>query len=280
MRKVWLFVSTILFSVSVFAFDVPAPSWYVLDLAWVLSYSQGLIIENQIETIQDQTSVEIWILLTKTLDWESISDVATRVGNKWWVGKKWKDNGVVLLIAVDDRDWFIATWYWIEWILPDAIARRIGANNFPINFRQWNYYEWIQAAINDMGWYILKEPDVIDKYSDSAPVDDSLWRIGWIGVIFSLLMIAVLVYMLFKRWFSKDTSLWNKFIIALISFFIALVVTLVIEQAIPVFFVVLFMLFWWKLWNTRSVQGWGSWWWFHGGFGWWSFGWWGAGGKW
>ena len=45
------------------------------------------------------------------------------------------DNGVVILVAVEDREWNISTGYGVEGILPDIRTNRIGENNFPENFR-------------------------------------------------------------------------------------------------------------------------------------------------
>jgi uncharacterized protein len=147
------------------AFDIPAPDGYVTDLADVFTAEQETGLEIRIGQIEKNTTAEIGILAIKTTGGEDISQVAFDTGNKWGVGKKENDNGLIIVVAIDDRAWFIATGYGIEGAIPDAIAKRIGERDFPIYFKSGDYTSGLLLALNDIESYILKDPSVVASYN-------------------------------------------------------------------------------------------------------------------
>ena len=140
---------------------------YVYDEARVLSEQQEESLNLSIDNIRAQTTVEVLVVLVRTTDGEDISALGVRIGEEVWVGKADVDNGVVILVAVDDREWNISTGYGVEGILPDARTKRIGERNFPSYFRQANYAGWISKALDDIGWFLKQDPEVISKYNSS-----------------------------------------------------------------------------------------------------------------
>jgi len=72
-----------------------------------------------------------------------------------WCGKKESDNGLVIVIAVDDQEWFFATGYGIKEFFPDALMKRIAEKNFPPFFREGNYFQGILGALEDIETILL-----------------------------------------------------------------------------------------------------------------------------
>jgi len=66
------------------------------------------------------------------------------------VGKKGQNNGLVVLIAVDDKKWSIQVGYGLEGTLPDLVAKNIGEARFPTNFRAGKYYQGVDEMIDDV----------------------------------------------------------------------------------------------------------------------------------
>ena len=66
------------------------------------------------------------------------------------MGKKGQNNGLVLLIAVDDKKRSIQVGYGLEGTLPDIVTKRIGEARFPPNFRQGNYYQGVSEMLDDV----------------------------------------------------------------------------------------------------------------------------------
>lgn len=91
--------------------DRPVPPRLVNDLADIIPAGEEANLENKLTAYNDSTSTQIAVIIIKTIDDFEISDYAYKIGRKWGVGQKDLDNGIVLLVAVDDRKMFIATGY-------------------------------------------------------------------------------------------------------------------------------------------------------------------------
>lgn len=120
----------------------------VHDDAHVLRQETIDQLEKQLAQYEDSTSNQIAILITSSLEGESIEDYSIKVAEKWALGKKDKDNGVLLLIAVDDHKMRIEVGEGLEGVLTDALSSRIIRNEMAPNFRRGDYDSGVIAAIN------------------------------------------------------------------------------------------------------------------------------------
>jgi len=120
---------------------------HVHDDAKVLT--QGTIdkLEGKLRVYEDSTSNQIAVLIISTLDEESLEDYSLRVAEKWKLGQKGKDNGVLLLIAVEDHKMRIETGYGLEGVLTDAICAQIIRNELAPNFRKDDYDAGVTAGV-------------------------------------------------------------------------------------------------------------------------------------
>ncbi|MBW7954490.1 TPM domain-containing protein [Candidatus Gracilibacteria bacterium] len=152
-----------------FGFDIkslgPINS-YVIDQAGVLSKENKTSLETQISNLNQKYTTEILIILLKTLSGEDISSIGTKIGQEIGVGKKDKDNGVVVLIAIDDREWNISTGYGVEGVLPDILTKRLGEKNF-ILFREGKYFDGISGLLTDFGKAFEGDPSIVSLKSNS-----------------------------------------------------------------------------------------------------------------
>jgi uncharacterized protein len=147
------------------------------DEAQVLSSSVIEQLEVQLKQYEDSTSNQIVILIISSLQGEVIEDYALRVAGwnsqkeeGWKLGQANKDNGALLLIAVDDRKMRIEVGYGLEGVLTDATCSRIIRNEMAPNFRRGDYDAGVMAAINSIikaigGEYVADETD---SNSDNA----------------------------------------------------------------------------------------------------------------
>lgn len=150
----------------VYGFAVPNYEWYVTDTVGVFSATEKADLTSKIEEIEKATSIEIAILVVSTVD-DDINLAAVDIGNQWWVWKKGQNNGLFLLIAVDDRKWSIQVWYGLEGTLPDLATKRIWEARFPPNFRNGDYYQWVTEMLDDVLWYIKQDPTLVQKYAQN-----------------------------------------------------------------------------------------------------------------
>lgn len=119
----------------------------VHDDARVLKPETAEKLEAQLKAYEDSTSNQIAILTINTLEGESIEEYSLRVAEKWKLGQKDKDNGVLLLIAVEDHKMRIEVGHGLEGVLTDALCNRIIRNEMAPAFRRADFDDGITAAI-------------------------------------------------------------------------------------------------------------------------------------
>jgi uncharacterized protein len=155
MRKLcWLWLLLLLITGwQVQAQDIPPrpnPPRAVNDFAGVLLGNESDMLEQKLRAYNDSTSSQIVIVTMKTIgDYES-SEVAIKILREWGIGTKGKNNGIVILAAIDDRKVRIETGYGMEGVIPDAIANRIIDEAIEPNFKQKQYYRGLDEATDKL----------------------------------------------------------------------------------------------------------------------------------
>jgi uncharacterized protein len=124
----------------------PSPPRLVNDYAGLLSQAERDALERKLVAFSDSTSTQIAIVAVRTLDGGEPAMFATELGEAWGVGGAEGDNGIVVLVAVDDRDVFIATGRGAEGPVPDAIAARIVRDIIVPSFREGRFFAGLDAA--------------------------------------------------------------------------------------------------------------------------------------
>jgi uncharacterized protein len=130
--------------------DKPNPPRLVNDLAGMLSGSENQALEDKLVAYDDSTSTQITIVTINTLDGMDKAQYATELGEKWGIGRAKEDNGVLILVAKEERQIFIATGRGVEEYLPDAICKRIIENIIKPNFKAGDYYSGLDRATDEM----------------------------------------------------------------------------------------------------------------------------------
>ncbi len=120
---------------------IPNPPKLVNDFAGVLSTQEREDLERALVAYDDSTSSQVSIVTLKSVGQYDIADYSFKLGEKWGIGQKGKNNGVLILAAIDDRKIWIATGYGLEGALPDALVGRIIRNEITPFFRSGNYYQ-------------------------------------------------------------------------------------------------------------------------------------------
>ncbi len=120
----------------------------------VLDPGQEEALEQSLREYEQRTSNQIAILIVRTLEGYPIEQAAVEVGRQWGVGTAENDNGIVLLIAYEDRELFLATGYGLEGAVPDIVARGIIDRDITPRFRDGDYYGGLVAAIDALQKHI------------------------------------------------------------------------------------------------------------------------------
>jgi uncharacterized protein len=124
----------------------PNPPRLVNDLAGLLNPAQVSQLENKLAQYATSHTTQIMVIITNDLYGFEISDFSYRLGTEWGVGMAGFENGVVITVAPERRDAFIATGYGLEGVLPDITTKRIVENELIPNFRNNDYYKGLDDA--------------------------------------------------------------------------------------------------------------------------------------
>lgn len=116
------------------------PNRLVNDYTNTLSQAEIDQLEQKLVAFDDSTSTQIAVVLIKSLEGYDVADYAVRLAEKWGIGGKKNNNGVLVLASIGDRRVTIQTGYGVEGALPDAITRRIIENEITPNFKKGDYF--------------------------------------------------------------------------------------------------------------------------------------------
>ncbi|MEO6681860.1 MAG: TPM domain-containing protein [Ginsengibacter sp.] len=141
-----------LFSVStVFAQKIesrPQPAKAVNDYGNFLAPFQKNALEQKLIAYNDSTSSAIVIITVPNLQGYDIAEVALKYLREWQIGVKGKNNGVVILVSKEERKARIETGYGMEGVLPDILAKQIIDQRMVPFFKQDDYYQGFDNAVN------------------------------------------------------------------------------------------------------------------------------------
>src|SRR5271156_891809 len=150
--------------------SLPAPTGYINDFAGVLSPSTKASLENLCTQVDRQAHAQIAVVTIKTLDNDqSIEEFATALEDKWKVGPKGTDRGVLMLVVMTPRRGRIEVGYGLEGILNDAKVGDIGRSMVPAA-EQGDYNTAIPLGVQQIARIIAADAGVSLTQSQTQPV--------------------------------------------------------------------------------------------------------------
>lgn len=179
--------------------DIPDPAGdiYVQDFAGLLSSEQKAELNQLGRNLDDATTAQVAVLTVDTLDGTSIEEYSNEAFREYGIGSEEEDNGVLLVIAVDDQAVRIEVGYGLEGALPDGKVGRI-LDEYTIPYLQDGQYdqaiiETYKVLYNDVATEYNWDGEQVDTVPYEEQGDNPLWLI-LIGVV---IVIVVMVDMLF-----------------------------------------------------------------------------------
>lgn len=127
----------------------PTPKAYFNDYAGITSPTAQQKLNAELVQFERETSNQLVVVIYPTMQSNSsIEDYTVRVAQKWGVGQKGKSNGAVLFVFSQDRKLYLQAGYGLEGALPDALGRRIIANEIVPSFKTGQYAAGLQKGIH------------------------------------------------------------------------------------------------------------------------------------
>lgn len=172
MKRVVLVLLLLLLIPLVSAVDYPSPQGYVNDYANIISPEYKSQIESLLTQLEQETTVEVAVLTVPNLQGQDKESYAVNVFREWGIGKKDVDNGLLILVGLEEREWRIEVGYGLEGLITDGMAGRIGRNKLVPNFQNEEYGKGIYEAVVDIRGFVEGEEEVISQYQEDDYTND------------------------------------------------------------------------------------------------------------
>lgn len=128
--------------------------------------------------LEKDSSAEFAIVILNSIGESTPKDFAVELFNKWGIGKKGKDNGLLLLLVMDQRRWEFETGYGLEGVLPDAILKRIGEDRLVPKLRQKKMSEGFMDVVAEITRNIKNEPSTVSP-TPTEPIEPTQTEKGY-----------------------------------------------------------------------------------------------------
>lgn len=192
----------------------------VVDQADIIPPAQEAALNAQLEQLETTTGHQLVVATVKDLQGNDIADYGYKLGREWKVGDEAKDDGVVFLIAPNDRRMNISVGYGLEPILTDALSGRIIRDMVTPRFKANDYPGGIQAGVNAIAEQIQLPPEeaaarvaAADKAQRDRADDGDFGGLFFVGFIIFFFFILPMLSSIGRRGKRRKHSPWGAPII-------------------------------------------------------------------
>lgn len=140
----------------------------VIDQANILNPQEKQRLEAQLRSIYQKGLAQAAVVIVPTTNGMPIFDYALQVAEKWQLGNKDIDDGLLMVVAVNDRNIYILTGYGLEGVLPDSAVNRIIREDITPLFKQNNYGAGILAGVSALQTRLTADPEVLARADAQA----------------------------------------------------------------------------------------------------------------
>lgn len=164
---------------------IPALAGSVTDTTNTLSSQEQAALSNKLTQFAKEKGSQVAVLIVPTTNPEAIEQYSIRVADAWKLGREKEDDGVLVVVATQDRKMRIEVGYGLEGAIPDAYAKRIVSEQLRPYFRRGQFYAGLDAATNSIAGLIegedLPPPQVL--HTDGKSLFELLPLIMFVAII-------------------------------------------------------------------------------------------------
>ena len=182
--------------------DVPVPpvKARVTDLTGTLSAQQKSELEARIAAYEARRGSQLAVLMLPSTKPEEIEQYSIRVAEAWKIGRKGVDDGLILVIAKNDRRLRIEVGYGLEGVIPDAMARRVIDERITPRFRDGDFYGGVRDGVDQL--IKLAEGEKLAPPAPAAARRDEP-PVSMVEFIFITLMFSGIAGIFLKKMFGR-----------------------------------------------------------------------------
>jgi uncharacterized protein len=198
------FLANLLFvALAAAAVAIPPLKARVTDLTGTLNQGQKSALEQTLGEFEARKGSQIAVLIVPTTQPETVDQYAVRVQEAWKLGRKGVDDGVLLVVAKDDRKLRFEIGYGLEGVLPDAAAKRIIEDDITPRFKQGDFYGGIRAGLDRVMRTIEGEP--LPPPRAARPSPQLSQHLDWLlPAVIVVLVIGGIVRAIFGRFVGSS----------------------------------------------------------------------------
>jgi len=156
---------------------LPRPLGRISDFANVIDPATEADLDRRIDLLEQQTSSELAVATVESLGGTSVEEYANRLFREWGIGRAQQDNGVLIVVAPNEREMRIEVGYGLEGVLPDGLAGQIIREQFTPKFRDGDYSGGIADGVARVIAVVEKHevltPEQLAAFNDSNGDDDA-----------------------------------------------------------------------------------------------------------
>jgi uncharacterized protein len=167
----------------------------ITDQAGLLSADDYTAIQAELAALEQKSTDQVAVVTLKSLEGYPIEDYGYQLGRKWGIGQKGKDNGILLIVAPNERKVRIEVGRGLEPIMTDAMSSLIVQNAILPEFRRGDFSAGIRAGVRDIKDVLLGDAEEVKERARQASDALDFWQvvliIFWICVVLFVLFAVV-----------------------------------------------------------------------------------------
>jgi uncharacterized protein len=174
----------------------PALTGRVVDEAGVLDATAGAALTDALASLETKTSDQLVVVTLKSLQGTSIDDYGYQLGRRWQIGQKDKNNGVLLIVAPNERKVRIDVGYGLEGTLTDAIGRFIIETSILPRFKTGDFSGGIKRGVEDIIQVLSGDAEEWQRRAAQRSSADSAQPEApvWLGIVIVLGGVGLLIF--------------------------------------------------------------------------------------
>lgn len=205
-KKLLSLIIAVGLAVSAFSLEVPALKGRVNDYAGVISSGTEKELENFLFSLEQQSGIQMVVLTVPSLKGDDIASFGIKVAEKWQIGRKGKDDGAILLVAMNEHDVRIEVGYGLEGTLTDAKCGLIIRNVIIPEFKNGNYSAGILKGIKNMGGVATGDMELVSRTVANENDESNDDVVGLLFVVVWMIFFFIVI--------SSKGGLWKWFFIS------------------------------------------------------------------
>jgi uncharacterized protein len=166
----------------------PNPPSLVVDNANLFASQDRQALEQKLVALDDKSSNQVCVVTVSSLNGEIIEDVANKTFRDWGIGNKKTNNGILILVALNDKKIRIEVGKGLEGAIPDVTANDIINNDIKPAFRNGNYISGINAAVDNLSKAAVGEYNIKREKESSSNHISSIIKIIFLIIVIILFL--------------------------------------------------------------------------------------------